>query len=129
MYLSTIEKIIISLMVMLFLFVGGAIVKDYWNGTDVLLVAQVTDKRHERVFTEEATYDEDGNVSWDTVERNYYWLFYVREDGQAIKYDVGSPWALNKYTIGQKLIVKLRVGASGIEYFCGISIYEGAEAQ
>jgi len=129
MYSSTTEKVIVSLIVALFLFVGGAIIRDYWNGKDVLLVAQVTHKQHERIFVEEATYDEDGNVSWDTVERNYYWLFYTREDGQAVKYDVGSPWALNKYAIGQKLIVRLRIGASGAEYFRRIDIYQGAEVQ
>lgn len=129
MYSSTAEKIIVSLVVALFLFVGGAIIRDYWNGKDVLLVAQVTDKQHDRVFTEEATFDGDGNVSWETVERNYYWLFYTREDGRTVKYDVGSPWALNKYAIGQKLIVELRIGASGAEYFRGIDIYQGAEAQ
>jgi hypothetical protein len=87
------------------------------------------DKLHEHTVTQEAYYDEEGNVTWEAVERDYYWLFCLREDGKSLKHDTGSRWVFNEYKVGQKIVIRLRVGASGTEYFRGIHMYEGAEAQ
>ena len=91
---------LIVMVIMAFVAVG----RDYYNGKDMLIIGQVVDKLHEHTVTQEANYDEEGNVTWEEVERDYYWLFCLREDGKSLKHDTGSRWVFNKYKVGQKIV-------------------------
>ena len=117
------------------LFVGFVIfiffltAKDYHNGRDAFIIATVIDKLHEKETTTVPSLDEDGMITgFDEVENDYYWLTYKREDGIQKKRDVGSMQALNSYKVGQQIVIKVRIGESGTEYFKGMEVFRGAEA-
>ncbi|MFA5071190.1 MAG: hypothetical protein WC511_02355 [Candidatus Pacearchaeota archaeon] len=71
------------------------------------------------------TTDEDGYTHYSTT--TYHFVYFHRNDGKSDRIDVGS-WAFGKYSVSQQIVCNYTIGgSSGMEYLCGIDIYEGAE--
>jgi sugar lactone lactonase YvrE len=105
--------------------------EDISTGSVKLIMADVIDKKHEHIVEQHMKTNEEGEFDgFETDEHDYYWLSFKRQDGVVERHDVWSMGELNKYTIGQRLVVKYIVGGkSKNEYYQGFDVFVGAESK
>lgn len=125
----TTEDWVIILLILSIIGLVIFIVYDRCTGYSKQIMADITDKWHEHQSHTETKTDSKGRHTTSTHSHDWYWVAYHREDGVNDRHDVGW-WYFDDYHVGRKIVVYNTIGGvSGIEYRCGISVFNGLEGE